>query len=140
MLTPAEITTGTARLSSGKLSPVDIENLVSAFDMTFAGLDLDHDYHTDLAELDDDSDPAKKAAQIAAVITKLEDMGFTGALMSGGKSALTYSEKEEYLRLVLFAFSKLYTIPKEFSIFDMRRGRYFGSTRVSSTVHSVRVE
>lgn len=142
MLTPTEITAGTARLVGGKLKPEDVGALTSVFHMVFAGLieDSSYDFETDLTALDDTSDTSKKAAQVAGALIKMEGIGFTGGTLRGGRGGLEYSQEAEYNRLVLFAFSKLYPIPKEFSIFDTKRARYFGARRVSQSVSTPRVE
>lgn len=142
MLTPTEITAGVARLQDSKtLKPEDISLLSSVFEMVFAGLTsiYTYEYEDELAELDDSANTKKKAAQVAACIIKLEDLGFLGAKLSGGRSGIDYSQDAEYLKIVLFAFSKIYPIPKEFASFSLKYANWFkNKDRTSSTIMTTR--
>lgn len=141
MLTQAEITAGTDRLTDGKLTADDVSALSSVFDLIFAGLtSYNYQYEDELGDLDDTSDTKKKAAQVAGCIIKLEDLGFLGAKLQGGRSGIDYSEDKEYLKIALFAFSKIYPIPKEFASFSLKYANWFNKRRVSSQIFTGRYE
>lgn len=137
MLTATQITAGTARLVAGKLAAVDVDQLVSVFRMFFADLEgqYEYDFQGKLEELDDTGNSDKKAAQVAACIIKLEELGFGVASLVGN---LNYKEKDEYQQYVIIAFTKLYPLPKEFAIVDNRRR--VRTTRTSQTAITVRGE
>lgn len=142
MLTQTEITAGSARLVNNVLTATDVDALTSVFNTMFAGLieGKGYEFAAALAALDDSiSSTGKQAAQVAAVITKLEELEFTGGALTGGRSGLTYTQMDEYKRLVLYAFSKIYAIPPEFGVFDLRRASWLRSRRVSQTIETVRV-
>lgn len=140
MLTQQTIDDGVDRLVDGKLIAVDVSALSSIFDMTFSGTSKasTYDYDGKLAELDDTGNERKLAAQVAGCLIKLQELEFTGAQLQGAGGGLNYSANEEYLRYVLFAFSKIYPVPVEFSRFDMGRARFFNSRRVSGQVDTYR--
>lgn len=137
MLTAAQITVGTARLEAGKLSTTDVSKLVSVFEMFFAELGdkYGYQYQEKLEELDDSADNYENAAQVAACIAIMEDLGFGVARKDGDTK---FSEKEEYAQYVLIAFSKIYSIPFEWSQYDLRRRR--ATTRTSQTARNIRAE
>lgn len=123
MITEAEVTNGTARLQSNKLKLSDVDKVASAIDMFFGGLKnkYGYDYKAKLIALDDSVNPEKQAAQVAAALIKLESEGFGVSGFSGSGSGMFYSEENEYLKYVLFIFSKLYPIPVEFAKYNVSR-------------------
>lgn len=137
MLTAAQITAGTARLVDGKLTDEDVSKLTSVFEMFFAELKTKYgyEYASSLAALDDTGSDDKNAAQVAACIIKMEELGFGVASLTGN---VNYKEKDEYAQYVLIAFSKIYSIPFEWSQYDLRRRRT--APRASQTAPSARRE
>lgn len=135
MLTAAQIATGTARLVSGKLTDVDVDSLVSVFRMFFADLETVYGYEfsAKLSALDDTGNSLKQCAQIAACLNKMETLGFGVASFTG---ELNYKEKDEYWQYVVIAFTKIYPLPGEFSVYDWRRRKR--SIRTSSTICTTR--
>ena len=135
MLTAAQITAGSARLESGKLSQSDVDQLVSVFRMFFGSLETKYSYQFEskLEDLDDTGNAEKKAAQVAACIIKMEELGFGVASLVG---ELNYKEKDEYQQYVIIAFSKLYPLPDEMSKFL----RYKSTPRSSQSADSCRHE
>lgn len=124
MLTPEEVTAGTARLTANKLKNEDADKMASIFRRVFAGIEQREGWNflTELQAVTDAGNDLKQAAQIVACLTKLEELGFAvGELTGSGRSGLKLSEKELSLEYVLFAFSKLHPIPQEFSGIDLRR-------------------
>lgn len=121
MITEAEVTAGTARLVASKLKPSDVDKVISAIRMFFGGLEQKYayDYKTKLTALDDSANTEKQAAQVAAALTKLESEGFGVSGFSGSGSGMYYSEESEYLKYVMFIFSKLYPIPVEFAKYKL---------------------
>ena len=141
MLTEDEITAGTARLSSGQLVPEDVDKLVGVMRLFFTDLETkySYDWRTKLEELNDLSDTAKTAAQVAACIIKMEGLGFGVSSLQGGSDALYYKEKDEYWQYVAIVHTKFYTLPSEFSQYPLsRRGANAGG--VTGTAFSQRVE
>jgi hypothetical protein len=140
MITEIQLTEAGARLDDGKITPSDISKLASAFEMFFAGLTAKYgyDYVGKLGELDDTTDVAKTASQVVAALIVMEQEGFGVSGFSGSGSGMFYKEEDEYLKYVLFAFSKIYPIPLEFSKFNVSRW-FLDSMRVSSTVLTERV-
>lgn len=138
MLTTAQIDAGAARLDTDKLRAEDIDKTVDVMKMFFQDLASDYDWATKLAGLDDAADTARKAAQVAACIIILEELGFGVAIMNGGRDAINFKEKDEYWQYVeIIHFKCGYTLPAVFTTYSLARK---ASTRTSSTVYSDRVE
>lgn len=139
MLTPDEITAGATRLSAGKLTTEDVDKLVGVMRMFFQDLETKYgyDWRTKLEALDDTSDTARTAAQVAACIDKMEELGFGVSSLQGGSDALYYKEKDEYWQYVIIVHTKFYTLPSEFTTYPL--GRKSGTT-TSGTAFSQRVE
>lgn len=140
MLTAAQITEGTARLDTGRLTAPDVDKLVGVMRMFFSDLETkySYDWRTKLEELDDTSDDAKTAAQIAACIIKMEELGFGVSSLQGGSDALYYKEKDEYWQYVVIIHTKFYVLPSEFSNYSLSRRSSAGGR--SGTAFSTRVE
>ena len=140
MLTDSEITAGSARLQANKLKPTDVSMMASMFERIFAGLQekYGYDFKGKLAALDDAATDSKDAAQVAAIMTKLEVLGFGVAEIIGGRGGLRYRERTEALELILYAFSKIYPIPAEFASFDLMVASFVGSRPVSQGFSSTR--
>lgn len=140
MLTSAEISAGNLRLSANKLTQVDVSKMVSAFERVFAGLQskYNYDFKTKLGELDDSLNSEQEAAQVAGILIKLEALGFGVAhLKAGGRGGVDMKQRDQYLEFVLYAFSKIYPIPPEFSTFDLMRAA-FARRATSSSFESRR--
>lgn len=130
MLTPTEITNGNLRLTLGKLKSEDVSGLVSLFRLILAGLEerYNYQYKQKLELLDDNADAGKNAAQVAAILIKLETFGFGVAELTGQRgSGVKFKQLDRYIQHVLFAFSKIYPVPAEFSIFEIKRAILLGS-------------
>ncbi len=142
MLTDAEITAGQGRLTGNKLKPVDVSKLVKVFRMTFTDLEQknNYDFKAKLEGVDDTGNSEKNAAQIAAALSKMEELGFGSPELGGGRSTIKYKQAEEYLDWVLFIFSTIYPIPPEFSKVNLMRLMFTGrKARKSQSVISNRV-
>lgn len=137
MLNADQIQAGVNRLVANKLTPVDVDSLVSVFRMFLADLEkrYGYDLRGSLEALDDSADAYKKAAQVAACLIIMEGLGYGVAALSGN---LNYKEKDEYFQYVVISFSKIYNIPVEWSQYDLRR-RALGNPRVSGTIYTQRV-
>lgn len=135
MLTSTQIDAGTLRLTEDKLKPVDVDSLVSVFRMFLADLEARYGYDLrgSLESLDDSLDAYKKAAQVAACLIKMEELNFGVASLTG---ELNYKEKDEYFQYVVIAFSKIYTIPIEWSQYEWKKRQ---GKRTSSTIFTERV-
>lgn len=141
MLTAAQITAGNARLVAGKLTAVDVDQAASilSMDTFFGGLieTYGYEFKDRLAEFDDVANPDDQiAAQIAACLIKLEELGFGVALLKGG---VEYKEKDEYWQYVQIIFLKMYTLPQELAKYSLARSSRYGR-RASQTARSVRVQ
>src|SRR4051812_21955822 len=110
MLSEAQVTSASTRLDGTKLKPIDVSKLVSAFRMFFGGLEQKYGYQfqAKLEELDDSTNNDKIASQVAAALIVMETEGFGVSGFSGSGSGMFYKEEDEYLKYVLFAFSKIY--------------------------------
>jgi hypothetical protein len=88
MLTSAQITAGAARLSAGKLTATDVNQIASVLGMdTFFGgfvTQYGYKFREGLEAFDDNAHPGQIAAQIAACLIKLEELGFGVAERRGG--------------------------------------------------------
>lgn len=135
MLTSTQISAGSDRLVGDKLTPVDVDSLVSVFKMFLADLETKYGYDLrgSLEALDDSQDSYQKAAQVAACLIKMEELGYGVAALTG---ELQYKEKDEYFQYVVIAFSKIYDIPIEWSQYEWKKRQ---TRRVSSTVFTQRV-
>jgi hypothetical protein len=139
MLTLDQISDGALRLTLGKLNPGDVDSLVSVFQMFLAELEQKYGYklRKKLEELDDTLDDYQKAAQVAACIIKLEELSYGVASFTGD---LSYKEKDEYFQYVIIAFSKIYSIPIEWSQYSLSRWSTGRNSRKSFTIFSDRVQ
>lgn len=139
MITGADITTGDSRLTIGKLKDVDVEVLDSLMTTLTAGFKeiYKYDFVATLSALDDTGNSKQKAAQVAACLNKMEGLGFdvSELVVKGGKG-VAYRGADEFRKYLLFAFSKLYDIPKELSGFDLMRDSV---QPLSSVIDSTRV-
>lgn len=122
MLTAIQIQAGEDRLVNDKLTPVDVDSTVSILRMFCADLEVRYGYkfREKLEALDDSENGYQKAAQVAACLIIMEGLGFGVAALDG---ELKYKEKDDYAQYVTLIFSKLYPIPVEWSIYDLRRRR-----------------
>lgn len=122
MLTSEQITAGTARLVSGKLTGEDVGKLAPSMRAFFGSLATTYswDFDEKLAEMDDDSDPGKKAAQVAAMLIAMEDeeLGFGVARLTG---AMEYSETDAFAKYMKNILALMYPVPEELSTWDLRR-------------------
>lgn len=118
MLTDAEIIAGQARLQSDKLKPADQSKMASAFELVMAGVSsrASYDFKGKLSALTDAGNSEKNAAQMAAICIKLEALGFGVGELQG---RVRFKQQDQFIKLVLFAFSKIYPIPPEFASFSM---------------------
>jgi hypothetical protein len=134
MLTQAQIDAGTARLTGGQLNTVDVSKTAKVLKKFMAELvdKYSYDYETALAALDD-ADGEAKAAQVAACIIKLEELGIGVASLTG---SVNYKEKDEYTEYVLLIHAQMYDVPFEWSNYTRRTAR----TRTSQTASSWRRE
>jgi hypothetical protein len=134
MLTQAQIDAGTARNGGNTLSAVDVSKTAKVLRKFMAELvdKYDYDYEGSLAALDD-ADGEARAAQVAACIIKLEELGIGVASLAG---AVNYREKDEYTEYVLLIHAQMYDVPFEWSGYARRTA----STRTSQTVGSYRRE
>lgn len=134
MLTQAQIDAGTARNAGNTLSAVDVSKTAKVLKKFMAELveKYGYEYETALAALDD-SDGEAKAAQVAACIIKMEELGIGVASLSG---SVNYKEKDEYVEYVLLIHAQMYDVPFEWSNYTRRTP----STRTSQTVSSYRRE
>lgn len=141
MLTPTDITAGATRLVAGKLIAQDVDKLVGVMRMFFQDLETKYgyDWRTKLTALDDTSDTAHTAAQVAACIDKTEALGFGVSSLQGGSDALYYKEKDEYWQYVIIVHTKFYTLPPEFTTYPLSR-RTGAANGQSGTAMSHRVE
>ncbi len=141
MLTSAQIALGAARLSSGRLTAVDVDQASSILSMdTFFGGLIDqygYDFKTKLAEFDDTGNSDEIAAQIAACLIIMEELGFGVGAMDGGRDAIKFKEKEEYWQYVQIIFLKMYKLPAELTKYPLSRKAKQAS---SGTAFSCRVE
>lgn len=136
MLTSAQIQAGRDRLVSDQLTALDVDQLVSIFRMFFGDLEekYSYDFEGMLTALSDSGNAKEPAAQVAACLVILEELGFGVTRLEGGRKAVYFSEKEEYWQYVCIAFTKIYPLPAEMSTYDLRRAMFQRSReRTSST-------
>lgn len=141
MFTSTELTAGAARLVDGKLTPKDIDAIVTVLRKYFKHLETQYsyEYREKLEAIDDTSDTRQTAAQIGAALNKLEDFGFgSAAALAGGADAILFKEKDRYFEYVEIIFTKLYPMPVEMGPNGIIRRVNDG--RKSSTVRLVRSE
>lgn len=140
MLTAEQITAGHARLVANKLVAEDVDKLTGVMRMFFQDLETKYgyDWRTLLTALDDGSDTARTAAQVAACIIEMEALGFGVSSLQGGSDALYYKEKDEYWQYVVIVHTKFYTLPPEFTSYPLSRRTTAGGT--TGTAFSQRVE
>lgn len=132
MLNNAEIAAGELRLTAGKLKPEDVNSLVSIFRVIFAGLEekYNYQYKEKLTALDNSE---KEAGQVAAVLIKLQTFGFGVAELTGQRGAgVKFKQLDRYIQHALFAFAKIYPVPAEFSLFDIKRAILLGGFSTDS--------
>jgi hypothetical protein len=116
MLTAAEISAGSTRLTANKLKTSDKETLLSVFRLylksaavNFSDISARLDTLTDTADI-------KTAAKLAAVLTKIEETGFGVSELTGGRSGLKFKEADELSFQIRFALTLLgYDLPESFS-------------------------
>ncbi len=143
MLTATQITEGATRLVSGKLTARDIDQASSILSMdTFFGGLVDkygYDFKDKLADFEDVANPDEQtAAQIAACLNQLDEIGFgVASFQGGGRSGMYYKEKDEYWQYVQIIFLKMYPLPEELATYSKGRVR---QPRASSTARSERYE
>lgn len=139
MLTKTQIDAGAARLESNKLTTEDVDKLVKVMRMFFQDLEVQYgyDWRSKLTALDDTGSEARTAAQIAACIIAMEDLGFGVSSLQGGSDALYYKEKDEYWQYVVIVHTTFYTLPPEFTTYPLSRRGSFPKT---GTAMSCRVE
>ena len=139
MLTQDQIDAGDARLSAGKLTDSDVEDLVSAMRLFCADLETLKGYawESKLSELDDTGNTKQVAAKCAGALIIMKDLGFGVGAMDGGRDAIKFKEKDEYWQYVAYVHTKFYPIPSEFATYSLARQ---GSRAVSSTIYTRRVE
>lgn len=137
MLTAVQIQEGANRLVNDKLAPIDVDATVSILRMFFADLEVRYNYQfkSKLEELNDSLDDYQKAAQVAACLIIMEGLGFGVASLDG---ELKYKEKDDYAQYVVLIFTKLYPLPVEWSLYDLKRRRTKKFT--SQTYYSRRTE
>ncbi|MGB4824928.1 MAG: hypothetical protein WBP82_08505 [Leuconostoc mesenteroides] len=118
MLSDAEIADGSAaatRLSSGKLTLSDVDELVSAFRTVLGSLEEKyvrfHDLVSDIEALDDTTDARKKARKMAACLIRLKNEDFGVATIL----SIDNSDEEQRKLFIVFALGLLYKIPDELS-------------------------
>lgn len=116
MLTAAEISAGSTRLSVNKLKASDKETLLSVFRLYLKSIAVNYsDIGTRLDALTDTTD-VKTAAKLAAILTKLEGLGFAVGELSGGRSGLKFKQQDQMVLQVRFALTLLgYDLPESFS-------------------------
>jgi hypothetical protein len=116
MLTAAEISAGSTRLSANKLKTSDRETLVSVIRLYLKSAASNFpDLADRLAALTDSAD-VKTAAKLAAVLTKIEGLGFAVGELSGGRSGLKFKQQDQMGLQVRFALTLLgYDLPEDFS-------------------------
>lgn len=116
MLTQSEITAGTNRLSSNKLTASDQETLVGIFRLLLKNrFSAFSDLSAKLASLTD-SNESKTAAKLAGILILLEENGFDLSELSGGRSGLKTDGVGEMALKIRFGLTLLgYDLPDEFS-------------------------
>lgn len=116
MLTDAEISAGSTRLTANKLKTSDKETLLSIIRLYLKSAAVNF---PDLAgRLDSltDSTEVKTAAKLAAILTKLQAAGFAVGELSGGRSGLKFKQQDRTGLQVRFALTLLgYDLPEDFS-------------------------
>lgn len=119
MLTPAEISAGTGRLTANKLTASDRETLLAVFRLylkSLAGGDEFADLGDRLAAAEDSGGNVKTASKLAGVLILLEEKGFALAELKGGRSGLQTNVAGEMVLKIRFALTILgYDLPEEFS-------------------------
>ncbi len=130
MITELELVAGSTRLQNGKLTESDVDKLVSAFRTIFGGLEsyYNYQYESKLQSLDDTANSKKQAAQVVACLIKMEILGFPVGSLTG-KFGVIASQYDQFLSYALFAFSKIYPIPSEYSTFKIRQKNIFKRLR-----------
>lgn len=116
MLTAAEISAGTTRLTANKLKTSDKETLLSVIRLYLKSSAANFpDIGARLDALTDSSE-SKTAAKLASILTKIEETGFGVSELTGGRSGLKFSEQDELGMQIRFALALLgYDIPEDFS-------------------------
>lgn len=116
MLTQSEITAGTNRLSSNKLTASDQETLVSVFRLLLKNrFSAFSDLSAKLAALVD-SNESKTAAKLAGILILLEENGFDLSELRSGRSGLQTDGVGEMALKIRFGLTLLgYDLPDEFS-------------------------
>ncbi len=118
MLTPQEIIDAAEeRLEDEKLSPLDVDKLITAFRLVIGALETVYSYKFEdkLTALTDANNDFQRCAQLAACLTRMEELGFPVGELTGSSFGIKASEHTEFRGYVLYAFSKVYPIPAELS-------------------------
>lgn len=111
MLTPAQITAGTARLVASQLSASDQETWLSLFRLYLTSAAAQFStMETDLAAVTD-TVTEKTASKLAGTLILIEAMGFSTSRLEGGRLGLYSSKNEKRSLLIRYAFSLLYEVP-----------------------------
>jgi hypothetical protein len=116
MLTQTEITDAYPRLQSNKLDLKDQKTLIAIIRLYLKKLSADFlDLETRIADAND-TDGAKTASKLAAILAQIEDSGFAVSELKGGRSGLVYRELDEQSLRIRFAVTLLnYDLPETFS-------------------------
>ena len=111
MLSDAQITAGTARLTAGKLKATDVDSMIANFRLLVGSLEdkYGYDFETDLTALDD-ANNNQEASKMAAVLVLLIDSGFSVLQLSG---KVNISKEDQRKLTILYAFNMLYKTPPE---------------------------
>lgn len=117
MLTAAEISAGTARLdANNKLKASDQETLLSVFRLYLKSYTASFPDLGDRLSALTDTDDVKTAAKLAAILTQIEDSGFAVGELTGTKTGLKFSQKDQMGLQIRFALTLLgYDLPEDFS-------------------------
>lgn len=116
MITQAEITTATARLSVGKIKPDDVQTLAAIFRLYIKNrISYFPDLAARLAAAQDNAE-GKTASKLVAILIQLEESGFSLAELKGSRSGLQSNEVGEMVLKIRFALSLInYHLPEEFT-------------------------
>jgi hypothetical protein len=114
MLTDAEITSAVDRLTNGKLSGSDVDELVSAFRLVLGSLEDKYERFnnlvSDLEAVDDTANDRKRAAKLAAIVLRLKGEDFGVSDLVG---ELENSDTEQRRLFTVYGISILWKVPDE---------------------------
>lgn len=131
----SQITAGAARLQAGKLTPKDVDSLVSALRWLVGNLETRYSFkfEADLSALDDAGNDRARAAKCAAALVRLEELEFSDTAIvpmfgtNGG--TMDYSEKRDAISILIGVFTLFYPLPPELSnIENMLLSRFSSGT------------